>query len=621
MNVPPDADRVIPRKQVVSWAMWDWATQPFNSVLLTFVFAPLYLVSANFLPRMSPRRTRMTRWSARAVRMPRPNTAAGWPTCRPGTAGRPSSRGSSSCCSHRCSASERMSPATRSAGSSVRRGARAHPVRAVLRPADPAFFWFGAARSRSARSSPRSPASTTTRCSSRSRRRAPSAGSAAWAGVSGYIGGIVLVLVVRRLLNARRLVRRDTAERAGLRVSWSSPRCGRRVRHPLRVQRARDQPRAPTARRSASSPLRAARSATSRALFREHRPTFWFLIASAVYRDGLAGVFAFGGVLAAVAFGFSPSEVILFGIAVNLVAGVVDHHRRPPRRPVRRRARHRRRRSIDPDRQRPVRLLLPRAGQDDLLDRRHHPLPLRRARRRHPAARSSPASSRPAAGRDLRSVRDDRPGDELPLAAAVRAVHRDGSARRTGGSSASRSCCARPRAAYAGEGVAAAAALTPRSGSARGQPLVDAVASGAADRTSGVWFRCTTRVNSSTVLASSTSGKRCATLRAHRRIGGAEREHHREPEADDDERVEVEDAHRHESRPLLLAQLRPRRVEHEVVHTPTPNGGREHDRREKRTRPATAEQRRTPTPGRCANAADDSPPPCSIAVVARQASE
>ena len=58
------------------------------------------------------------------------------------------------------------------------------------------------------------------------------------------------------------------------------------------------------------------------ALFREHRPTFWFLIASAVYRDGLAGVFAFGGVLAAVSFGFSATEVILFGIALNLVAGI-----------------------------------------------------------------------------------------------------------------------------------------------------------------------------------------------------------------------------------------------------------------------------------------------------------
>ena len=31
----------VPRKQVISWAMWDWATQPFNSVILTFVFASL----------------------------------------------------------------------------------------------------------------------------------------------------------------------------------------------------------------------------------------------------------------------------------------------------------------------------------------------------------------------------------------------------------------------------------------------------------------------------------------------------------------------------------------------------------------------------------------------------
>src|SRR5690606_28872356 len=35
------------------------------------------------------------------------------------------------------------------------------------------------------------------------------------------------------------------------------------------------------------------------ALFKQSRPTFWFLFASAIYRDGLAGVFAFGGILAA----------------------------------------------------------------------------------------------------------------------------------------------------------------------------------------------------------------------------------------------------------------------------------------------------------------------------------
>ncbi|MDN5755973.1 MAG: MFS transporter, partial [Micrococcaceae bacterium] len=44
------------------------------------------------------------------------------------------------------------------------------------------------------------------------------------------------------------------------------------------------------------------------------------LIASAVFRDGLAAVFAFGGVIAAGTFGFELSEVIVFAIVGNLVA-------------------------------------------------------------------------------------------------------------------------------------------------------------------------------------------------------------------------------------------------------------------------------------------------------------
>ena len=57
-------------------------------------------------------------------------------------------------------------------------------------------------------------------------------------------------------------------------------------------------------------------------LYRESRDTFWFLIASAVYRDGLAGVFAFGAIIAAVTFKFTSNEVMIFGIAANLVAGL-----------------------------------------------------------------------------------------------------------------------------------------------------------------------------------------------------------------------------------------------------------------------------------------------------------
>ncbi|SKC69416.1 MFS transporter [Okibacterium fritillariae] len=59
-----------------------------------------------------------------------------------------------------------------------------------------------------------------------------------------------------------------------------------------------------------------------RHLWRDSRTTVYFLFASAVFRDGLAGVFTFGGVLAAGSFGFSPGEVIIFAIAANVVAGI-----------------------------------------------------------------------------------------------------------------------------------------------------------------------------------------------------------------------------------------------------------------------------------------------------------
>ncbi|MGO1974520.1 MAG: MFS transporter [Propionibacteriaceae bacterium] len=57
-------------------------------------------------------------------------------------------------------------------------------------------------------------------------------------------------------------------------------------------------------------------------LWRADSNTVKFLIASAVFRDGLAGVFTFGGVIAAGTFGFSPGDVIIFGVVANVVAGV-----------------------------------------------------------------------------------------------------------------------------------------------------------------------------------------------------------------------------------------------------------------------------------------------------------
>ncbi|MDM7990256.1 MFS transporter [Arthrobacter sp. zg-Y877] len=57
-------------------------------------------------------------------------------------------------------------------------------------------------------------------------------------------------------------------------------------------------------------------------LFRTDPHTIYFLLASAVFRDGLAAVFTFGGVIAAGTFGWELSQVIMFAIFGNVVAAV-----------------------------------------------------------------------------------------------------------------------------------------------------------------------------------------------------------------------------------------------------------------------------------------------------------
>ncbi|WP_035769127.1 MFS transporter [Arthrobacter castelli] len=59
-----------------------------------------------------------------------------------------------------------------------------------------------------------------------------------------------------------------------------------------------------------------------RSIYRSSPHTIFFLLASAVFRDGLAAVFTFGGVIAAGTFGFALQEVIIFAIAGNVVAAL-----------------------------------------------------------------------------------------------------------------------------------------------------------------------------------------------------------------------------------------------------------------------------------------------------------
>lgn len=57
-----------------------------------------------------------------------------------------------------------------------------------------------------------------------------------------------------------------------------------------------------------------------RALWRSDRSTVVYLMASALYRDGLAGIFTFGAVLAVSVYGIDEADVLIFGVAANVVA-------------------------------------------------------------------------------------------------------------------------------------------------------------------------------------------------------------------------------------------------------------------------------------------------------------
>jgi len=59
--------------------------------------------------------------------------------------------------------------------------------------------------------------------------------------------------------------------------------------------------------------------------FREiikYKQVIKFLLARMIYNDGLVTIFAFGGIYAAGTFGFSFEEIMIFGIVLNVTAGI-----------------------------------------------------------------------------------------------------------------------------------------------------------------------------------------------------------------------------------------------------------------------------------------------------------
>jgi UMF1 family MFS transporter len=85
----------------------------------------------------------------------------------------------------------------------------------------------------------------------------------------------------------------------------------------------------PEAPPAADVPARLGVAGSYRRLFRDLRElyrasphTVYFLGASALFRDGLAAVFTFGAVLAVTVYGIDEGDVLLFGIAANVISAL-----------------------------------------------------------------------------------------------------------------------------------------------------------------------------------------------------------------------------------------------------------------------------------------------------------
>ncbi len=130
----------------------------------------------------------------------------------------------------------------------------------------------------------------------------------------GYLGGILILLLIV-VLSGGDVDAGDVRNSMLLCGAWT-------VVFTIPIFRAiRDTPVEQPERRDVVDAYREV-FASVRRIWRLAPNTVWFLLASALFRDGLAGVFTYGAVLAKDAFGFSTAQVLVFGAVANITAGL-----------------------------------------------------------------------------------------------------------------------------------------------------------------------------------------------------------------------------------------------------------------------------------------------------------
>ncbi len=306
-SLPADADAVLgptaldvagptSRRRVIAWGMWDWGSQPFNTVITTFVFS-VYLTSESF-------------GATNAT-----STALAISTAIAGlfVAALAPVLGQNSDRSGRTVRNLRLQ-------TWLLAGLSASLY--VVKP-EPAFLWVGlvllglgsvvseiAGVNYNATIDQVATTKTVGRVS-----------GFGWG--MGYLGGIIVLLGLYFLLIQPDVGLFGVTDEGAMDIRVSMILCGVWTLlftiPAFLVLKDRPRERAPGVGVAQSYRL-VWRSITG--LWSTSRHTVYFLLASALFRDGLAGVFAFGAILAAGTFGLSAGDVIIFGAAANIVAGL-----------------------------------------------------------------------------------------------------------------------------------------------------------------------------------------------------------------------------------------------------------------------------------------------------------
>lgn len=288
-----------PRRQVVAWALWDWGSAAFNAVMVTFVFGT-YLASDAFGPG-----ERGTAWLSTALAVAGVVIALTAPVMGRRADGAGRRRlwlGVMTAAVIACTAACFLVTPQES---SLLLGVTMIALGTV-------FFEFAEVQVNAILVQISTPA-TIGRIS-----------GIGWG--AGYLGGILLLLIVfvgfvsgdahwfgitgDEALNIRVV--------ALVAAAWFLV-----FAIPVLVA-VPDPAPAPTPgggprRESLVASYRALGSTLAR-MWREDRNTLWFLVSSAVFRDGVGAVFVYGAILGTTVYGLADSDVILFAIVANVVA-------------------------------------------------------------------------------------------------------------------------------------------------------------------------------------------------------------------------------------------------------------------------------------------------------------